>query len=347
MSNTSLLGSFGGLGESSLMFRNRIINGDMKVWQRATSGAHTGNQVGSYVSADRWKIVGHQSGVSYLGATLERSIDVPSGRLYSAKAISTAAGIDDFVVGQIIESANTFDLVGQSVTFSVQMKKLATLTGAIVRMEVCYLNTIDTSPTDWLNNGGATVISSRIINAADFATSWAQYTLTTGVLPAQAANGLVVRLRLEGSNLGSGDLFAFTDAQLEAGSVATPFERRPIGVELGMCQRYYEKSYNIDVAPGTNSQSGVLYHIAASDSSNNSGPYIQFRVPKRATPITFTAYRQAGSLGWEYERSGVYSSTTTIQTLFLGVSGGLVFINVGAGFVPCSIWGHWTASAEL
>jgi hypothetical protein len=223
MSNTSLLGSYGGLGESSLMFRNRVINGDMKVWQRATSGAHTGNQVGSY------------------GATLERSIDVPSGRLYSAKAISTAAGIDDFVVGQIIESTNTFDLVGQSVTFSVQMKKLATLTGALVRMEVCYLNTIDTSPTDWLNNGGATVISSRVINSADFATSWSQYTLTTGVLPAQAANGLAVRLILQGSNLGSGDLFAFTDVQLEAGPVATPFERRPIGVELGMCQRYYHR----------------------------------------------------------------------------------------------------------
>jgi hypothetical protein len=30
-------------------------------------------------------------------------------------------------------------------------------------------------------------------------------------------------------------------AQLEPGSVATPFEQRPIGTELALCQRYYEK----------------------------------------------------------------------------------------------------------
>jgi hypothetical protein len=32
-----------------------------------------------------------------------------------------------------------------------------------------------------------------------------------------------------------------TDVQLEAGSVATPFERRPLGLELSLCQRFYNK----------------------------------------------------------------------------------------------------------
>jgi hypothetical protein len=34
--------------------------------------------------------------------------------------------------------------------------------------------------------------------------------------------------------------FFFTGVQLEPGSVATPFERRPIGTELALCERYYQ-----------------------------------------------------------------------------------------------------------
>jgi hypothetical protein len=42
-----------------------------------------------------------------------------------------------------------------------------------------------------------------------------------------------------------------TKPQLEPGPVATPFEQRPYGVEIMLCQRYYQKSYPYDTAPGT------------------------------------------------------------------------------------------------
>ena len=39
--------------------------------------------------------------------------------------------------------------------------------------------------------------------------------------------------------------------QFEAGSTATNFEKRTFSEELTLCQRYYEKSYNLGTAPGT------------------------------------------------------------------------------------------------
>jgi hypothetical protein len=39
--------------------------------------------------------------------------------------------------------------------------------------------------------------------------------------------------------------------QLEEGSSATPFEQRPIGTELALCQRYYCKTYDLNTPPGT------------------------------------------------------------------------------------------------
>ena len=340
MTNTNLLGAYGGHTGDALMFRNKLVNGCMRVWQRATSGAHTGIEAGSYVSADRWKLVGHQAGISYLGATLERSTDVPSGSLYSAKAISTAAGIDDYVVGQIIESMNTFDLVGKPATFSVQMKKLATLSGKTLTMEVGYLNTADTSTTNWLTPTGITIIASRIINSTDFATSWGQYTLTTGVLPAQAANGLVVRLCLRGNDLGSGDLFAFTDAALEAGPNATPFERRPIGVELSMCQRYYERGSTTVFAT---SESATSIYLAGT---------ANFKVSKRASPGGLTTTDAAGNAGkYSDFNAGTDAMTNNINSvLLLGIDSNtarLRYLYQPGSASKNNLFCFWAADAEL
>jgi hypothetical protein len=52
---------------------------------------------------------------------------------------------------------------------------------------------------------------------------------------------------------------SFTGCQLEIGDVATGFEFEPFETTLRKCQRYYEKSYEYDTAPGTVTFNGAYY----------------------------------------------------------------------------------------
>ena len=139
------------------------------------------------------------------------------------------------------------------------------------------------------------------------------------------------------------------EVQLERGQRQTPFEHRPIGLELQLCQRYYEKSYSTDVVPATNTLKGSQYVSATSDLYGNMAHIIVFSVEKRAVP-SMTFYTGGGTLGsWTYTRSGVSDTNTSMNWTsdWSGTSGGLIFGAVGAAYTPARIFGHWVAEAEL
>jgi len=242
MAKVNLLGSYANSIGDGLMFRNRLINGNFDIWQRGTTGTPSPNSAtGGYASADRWKFIGHEGGVSYASVNLTQITDAPPNSKFAAKLVSTGAGLDDVAIGQIIESSNTYDLVGEPVTFSFYLKRLGTLTGLNTIIEISYLNAIDATPGNFLQSVpiGATVITTRTLSQSEFSNTWVKYSVKTPVLPAGAANGLMVRIFINGTNIGSGDLFAIGQAQLESGN-ETPFERRPYSTELDLCQAYYE-----------------------------------------------------------------------------------------------------------
>lgn len=242
MAKVNLLGSYANSIGDGLMFRNRLINGNFDIWQRGTTGTPSPNSAtGGYASADRWKFIGHESGVSFASVNLTQITDAPPNSKFAAKLVSTGAGLDDVAIGQIIESSNTHDLVGEPVTFSLYLKRLGSLTGLNTIIEISYLNAIDATPGNFLQSipTGATVITTRTLSQSEFSNTWVKYSVKTPVLPAGAANGLMVRIFINGTNIGSGDLFAIGQAQLESGN-ETPFEKRPYSTELNLCQAYYE-----------------------------------------------------------------------------------------------------------
>jgi hypothetical protein len=90
--------------------------------------------------------------------------------------------------------------------------------------------------------------------------------------------------------------FKIALVQLEAGSTATPFEHRPYGIELALCQRYYWKG-----AAGLGSGVGWYHGLTATvDSVGPPIPYPAMRATPSLTIVVAPTYQNCTS----YDLSG-------------------------------------------
>jgi hypothetical protein len=116
-----------------------------------------------------------------------------------------------------------------------------------------YARSSSATPIITVRGGLAYVDTSYIIPPQDTAVQlsgqWARYSVTFDI---DTLQGISVpettsfRIYLEALHDGDYD---YANVQLEIGDTATPFEHRPLGLELELCKRYYEKVYYI--GPGT------------------------------------------------------------------------------------------------
>lgn len=228
-------------------FKNRIINGNMYINQRAFSSGTSGYTV------DRWQIGGASAGglvSSGLPNNFQQGVYVTR---------TSAAGTGYFY--QNIESKNCFDLVGETVTVSF-WAKATSLTALVVQLG-------HASATD--NFGTVTTISSVTVSSSP-SSSWAQYSATFTALPSGVSNGLQVYI---GGTTASTGTMNLTGVQLEKGSTTTSFDYRPYGTELTLCQRYYQV-----LVSGNNKPMS----IGAAYTATSVYMVIQLRTTMRAAP---------------------------------------------------------------
>ena len=80
-----------------------------------------------------------------------------------------------------------------------------------------------------------------------------------------------------------------TGVQLEPGPVATPFENRPIGTELALCQRYYQKYDALRLYPIQASGSVDLSHWGPRTVTMRTAPTETATVPGTGNSLYGTA----------------------------------------------------------
>lgn len=228
-------------------FRNAIINGNFDFWQRGTSFS---NPASNAYLADRWVLGVDGSGstrtISRQPFTLGQT-DVPGEPTYFLRYAQSVAGTGSTfnILQQRIEGVRTF--AGRQVTVSFYAKASSSTTLPSISL------------TQAFGTGGSpsASVATTLVSDPVIGTSWAKYTYTT-TLPSISGKTLGTdgNDRL-GFVLGLPINATFTvdiaQVQVEPGPVATPFERRPIGTELALCQRYFTRNTH---APSASQFSG-------------------------------------------------------------------------------------------
>ena len=257
--------------------RNRIINGDFAIGQRGTTFASSANNNDAY-TLDRWYIL--SDGNDAIDVTRETSV-VPTNQKY-AIALDVETTNKKFGIAQIIESDNCVGLTGGTVTLGFKAKVSATTKLDNVKAAiVAWSGTADTVTSDIISAWGAEGTNPTLIANATYentpanlsvTTSYATYSVTASVDTASTTN-IIVFIWSDVTDTTAGDFLYVTDVQLEPGTVATPFERRPIGTELALCQRYYSILDKV-----------VLARWAAGGSFGGGVTYFTYPQTMRATP---------------------------------------------------------------
>ena len=303
--------STGEVNAGTVQFRNRIINGDMRIAQRGASILGTPN-------AKTYKIDSWYDWNSYTtyNVTFSQETDAPSRFQNSLKITTTGLSGGTYLLsGQAIEGFNISDMswgtssaTSATLSFWVKQSKVGAFTLLIENgteallyhtsytIQVAgsweYKSIVIPGPTTgtWNNGNGVGVFVHLIsqslsgYSSATFSSNWRTRAQLGGAWAAQLV-GTSLSLQT------SGDYVMFTGVQLEKGTIATPFEFRPYALELQLCQRYFQYLTNWN---------GLV------DASTSIGINAQFIVTMRDTPTP----AKNGSAQLNYRSANADNTTT-------------------------------------
>ena len=348
-SNTGVAAQLSSINSGPLAgFRNAIINGNFDIWQEGP-GPFTGSfQYG----ADQWGSfnIGSTYSATRQPFTLGQTAVPGEPEFFCRTVVTSVAGANNYsVLVQRLEDVRTF--AGQQVTVGFWAKVDSTKNIAV---ELFQNFGTGGSPSAEVTAIGVTKVT--------IGTSWQKVTVTA-TLPSISGKTLgtdnndylAFQIWFDaGSNFNSrtatlgqqSGTFDIAQVQIEPGPVATPFERRPIGVELALCQRYFCKSYEINVTPGSASVNGANPNSLSSTTLDWIACNVSFPVTMRAFP-TVSIYRPStGAIG-TIEDSGE-AGLRTVGAVEAGASGiGLLTIASNSPAAATSYQFHYTASARL
>ena len=361
--------STGAISTGAVQFRNRIINGDMRIDQRLAGTANAALLTGQDVyTADRWAVWRNASGANY---TVQRIANAGApGNDFALQATVTSSATpgtnDIYFMHQKIEGYNVNDFgmgTANAAFFTISFHVRSSVTGTFGLIATNAAKNRSFATTYTVN--AANVWEYKVITIkGDVTGTWAKdnttgldiiWSLGAGSGASTAAGAAWVAggfynvtgaVQFVGGAVGA--TFAISNAQVERGSAATPFEVRPFAMELGLCMRYFQKSYDVDTLVGSSTAArGPIIAVARSTTVVPGPRFLTFfrAIPAVTVYNPYNSISLAGGIigvevnGVDTAAAGAEAnSVSTLGVRYILSSG----LTVGAYYQY-----HYSASAEL
>ena len=331
-----------------MSFRNRLINGDMRIDQRNNGASVTASTTGTDVyTVDRWSYYTTQTSKFTIQQNAG-SVTPPAGFTNYLGFTSSSAYnpiSTDLIVGfQWIEGYNVADLnfgTTNAKTITVSFWAYSSLTGTFAGSLVgtngstfrSYVFTFSISSANtWTYitvtiPGDTTTFSYNTTNGQGLALCFnlgcgSNYQTTAGSWTSSNYYSVSGAQNIVATN---GAKFYVTGVQLEVGSAATPFEHRHYGLELSLCQRYCYRPVGTDVHNWLSGSGGW-------GSTTNALIGGTFPVQMRATPSLTTDSATLSNYAVYATSGGTFSAVTSLSVNpVTGTFNYLLSVGTGSG----------------
>jgi hypothetical protein len=223
---------------SQLGFRNRIINGCFRIDQRGSGVSPVADD--TYGRFDRWYALNESGSQGHSQLT-----DPEDGSPFALRMTQPDASPKRIGIAQIIENINVRDLRGKQVSLAARIRCSSS---QAIRYAIIEYNA--SSPdsdvvNDWTSasftaGGFFKNTLGRFVVAGTGSITPAANTWATigGTHALSAACEYVIIMVWSEATLAQNATLDLSRVQFEPGPAATPFELRPVGLELSLCRRY-------------------------------------------------------------------------------------------------------------
>ncbi len=336
--------------------KNALINGDFRISQRGASGTASytaattpANSDDTYLH-DRWILLSDGNDI----VDVTQSTEAPDGALLSC-GLDVETVNKKFGIFQPIEQKNCVHMIGDVVSLSFQAKVSdITKLDNIKAMVVSWDGAADTITSDIISLWNAEDVTPTLVanwtaentpTNLNVTAAWAKYTINNISIDTAGATNIGVFIWSDGFCDTVANFLYITNVQLEKNSEASVYGMRSMAAELVLCQRYYCKSYDQDVAHGAASDIGDtdFQFTALNNGDHNCYATTRFATVMRVIP-SITLYDIAGNSGKITMAVGNNIAGTAAN---IGMSGFRAHGTNGAADTSRKIEYHYLADGEL